>query len=240
MNKLILCEGVTDAILLSYYLEKVSGWKFCKGPKNLAIKPDSHNQSVNWYRKEENYLLICGVGGKDNFGNFFRTKIKDPVVITNAFEKMAIVTDRDDRDIEKIRTDMLNEMEGFVADFQDRVWCSTVYQDGYGREQKIENMLLVSPREYHGALESVMLEAIAENPYDKNIVEKTDAFVQQMRIEAGQYIATDRLQLKAKLGVTWAIQFPEKVFSLIDEQIRSVVWEKYEVLRKCFEELVDI
>ena len=101
-------------------------------------------------------------------------------------------------------------------------------------------MLLVIPREYHGALESVMLEAIAENPYDKNIVEKTDAFVQQMRIEAGQYIATDRLQLKAKLGVTWAIQFPEKVFSLIDEQIRSVVWEKYEVLRKCFEELVDI
>lgn len=36
------------------------------------------------------------------------------------------------------------------------------------------------------------------------------------------------------LGVTWAIQFPEKVFSLIDEQINSVQWERYDVLKKCF------
>jgi len=27
MNKLILCEGKTDAILLSYYLGKTAGWK---------------------------------------------------------------------------------------------------------------------------------------------------------------------------------------------------------------------
>ena len=38
MNKLILCEGMTDAVLLSYYLDKVAGWKFCrKAPKEVAI-----------------------------------------------------------------------------------------------------------------------------------------------------------------------------------------------------------
>ncbi len=26
MNRLILCEGKTDAVLLSYYLEKTCGW----------------------------------------------------------------------------------------------------------------------------------------------------------------------------------------------------------------------
>ena len=37
MNKIILCEGETDAILLSYYLGKVAGWKFCKKPPaNIA------------------------------------------------------------------------------------------------------------------------------------------------------------------------------------------------------------
>ena len=42
MNKIILCEGQTDAILLSYYLGKVSGWEFCrKPPKNIAIKEDT-------------------------------------------------------------------------------------------------------------------------------------------------------------------------------------------------------
>lgn len=38
MNRVLLCEGVTDAILLSYYLEKVPGWKYCKGPKNLGLE----------------------------------------------------------------------------------------------------------------------------------------------------------------------------------------------------------
>ena len=66
MNKIILCEGETDAILLSYYLGKVSGWSFCKKPPaNIAIKPDAFEQSVNWYQKGSDRLLICGVGGKD-------------------------------------------------------------------------------------------------------------------------------------------------------------------------------
>lgn len=30
MNKLILCEGETDVILLSYYLGKVCSWEFWK------------------------------------------------------------------------------------------------------------------------------------------------------------------------------------------------------------------
>ena len=52
MNKIILCEGETDAILLSYYLGKVAGWKFCKKPPAyIAIKPDAFEQSVNWYKK---------------------------------------------------------------------------------------------------------------------------------------------------------------------------------------------
>ncbi len=140
MNKLILCEGETDAIFLSYYLGKVSGWEFCKkGPKNLEIRANYDNESVNWYKKGGDYLLICGVGGKDNFG-----------------------------------------------------------------------------------------------------VEKAADFVNRMRTEAGKYICSDRLQLKAHLGVTWAIQSPEKVFRVIDEQIRSVQWEKYEVLKECFGVVAEI
>ena len=29
MNNILLCEGATDAILLSYYLEAVFGWMYC-------------------------------------------------------------------------------------------------------------------------------------------------------------------------------------------------------------------
>lgn len=80
MNKVILCEGETDAILLSYYLGKVAGWKYNrKGPENLNIQADTSNQSVNWYKNNENFLLICAVGGKDNFKNFFDKKIRFPL-----------------------------------------------------------------------------------------------------------------------------------------------------------------
>lgn len=70
MNKLILCEGETDAILLSYYLEKVAGWKYSK-KRPIDIVKKQENESVNWYKKDKDYLLICAVGGKDNFGRFF-------------------------------------------------------------------------------------------------------------------------------------------------------------------------
>lgn len=52
MNKLILCEGKTDAILLSYYLGRVANWKFSKkGPSGLKIQASNDNESINWYKK---------------------------------------------------------------------------------------------------------------------------------------------------------------------------------------------
>ena len=41
MNKLILCEGKTDAILLSYYFGGGQQWIPCmRGPKNFCISVD--------------------------------------------------------------------------------------------------------------------------------------------------------------------------------------------------------
>ena len=58
MNSLILCEGATDAILLSYYLKKVSGWTYtAKAPDGLNIRSTRGNESVNWYKRGNDYLL---------------------------------------------------------------------------------------------------------------------------------------------------------------------------------------
>lgn len=235
MNKLIMCEGKTDAILLSYYLGRTAGWKFVKkGPSGLLIQQANDNESICWYKNGDDYLLICGVGGKNKFGNFFRDRIRTPLEVSNAFEKIAIVMDRDDREIEEMCDSLSEGMSGFFTEIRDREWCDNIYRDAFGMEKNVRLLLVIIPKENLGALENVMLLAISENPYDKNIVDKTAMFVQQMRKEADKYISTDRLQLKAHLGVTWAVQFPEKVFSLIDEQIKSVRWEEYDTLNKCF------
>ena len=93
MNKLILCEGKTDAILLSYYLGRVHHWAPCnKGPKELRISADEiSGESAYWYQREEDRLLICGVGGKDKFGSFFKNKIEPAIIDAHAFSKVALV-----------------------------------------------------------------------------------------------------------------------------------------------------
>lgn len=51
-------------------------------------------------------------------------------------------------------------------------------------EKTISALLVVIPHEQQGALETAMLAAIAEDPYDKSIVEKTGVFASRMREEA--------------------------------------------------------
>lgn len=241
MNRLILCEGKTDAILLSYYLEKVCGWTHTKkAPKDLLIREDGHNESINWYKKDENMLLICSVGGKNNFDRFFMREIRNPLVKANAFGKIAIVIDRDNLTVEEIEQSISEEYKQFISNVQDQNWTHCEYIDSFGLAQSFEFLLVSIPVDQQGALETALLNAISENEYDKNIVEKSKHFVSQMRSEADKYITSDRLQLKADLSVTWAIQSPQKVFDFIDEQIRDVHWENSITLRKCFRELEKI
>ena len=241
MNKLILCEGATDAILLSYYLERVAGWKCShKNPQGTAIRATKQNESANWHKKDGDYLLICAVGGKDNFKSFFDEKIREPILVSDAFEKIAFVADRDSRKTEEIETAISSGIEIISAEVKNNQWVNCSYVNRYGIEKFFKTLLVIIPNEQQGALETAMLSAIAEKEYDKNIVEKSGEFAEQMSIEASRYISSERLKIKAHLGLTWAVQYPEKVFSKIDEQIRNVRWEESEALRTCFSALIEI
>lgn len=241
MNKVILCEGTTDAILLSYYMERCAGWSFCKKPpKDLQMKEDGIEQSVNWYKKGEDRLLICAAGGKDRIKSFFERKIEPAIVNSDSFEKIAVLLDRDDRDVADIEGHASSIFSPIVTVAHNNSWVSNSYRNAFGQVNFISMLLVVIPVEHQGALETVMLEAIAEDPYDAHIIEMVESFIKTMRTEAGKYITSNRKELKAKLGVTWAIQYPEKVFKLMNEQIKSVQWEKSEVLKRCFSELIKI
>ena len=241
MNKIILCEGETDAILLSYYLGKVAGWKFCKKPPaNIAIKPDAFEQSVNWYEKGDDRLLICAVGGKSSVRSFFKEKVLRPVVDAGAFSRIALILDRDESEIKSIEDHASSVFKPVISTMRNNEWIPNKYTDAYGTEQMVEGLLVVIPTEHEGALETLMLDSIAEDPYDAVIVDKAGAFVTDMKTVASRYLGSRRSAIKAHLGVTWAVQYPEKVFKLMNEQILSVKWEKSEILHKCFEQLEKI
>ena len=206
----------------------------------MAIRTTEDNESANWYKKDEDYLLICAVGGKDNFKQFFDKKINPPLLVSDAFEKISVVTDRDNREIVEIESSVASVLNVPATDVKNNQWIECHYTNKFALEKTFYALLVVVPNEQQGALETALLDAISENEYDKKIVEETGTFADRMRIMASQYISTDRLKLKAHLGLTWAVQYPEKVFTKIDEQIKSVHWEESDTLRICFATLLEI
>ena len=143
MNKIILCEGATDAILLSYYLEKTAGWKFChKPPRDLQIKEDRIEESVNWYEKGKDRLLICGVGGKDRIQSFFEKKIQASIVNADSFEKIALLLDRDDRDIPSMEKHASSVFSPIVSKAVQNRWTANHYINGFGQEKTVEKQII--------------------------------------------------------------------------------------------------
>ena len=82
------------------------------------------------------------------------------------------------------------------------------------------------------------MDALSEEPYKKNLIDKSQTFVDEIVPEASEIISTERLKLKTKLGVSLAVLYPEKVFSLIDEQLKSVHWEDSIILKETFSQLI--
>lgn len=242
MNSLMLCEGKTDAILLSYYMKNVFGWEpLRKAPSFLNIQVErNRNQNVAWYKHGEDLLLIAAVGGNSNFGHFFEQRIKAPLIDAGAFQKIAIVTDRDKRKIQEIEKSFIEDFGGFFTTLKNQVWLQQDFQNGFKQDEVVDVLLLVIPEAHQGALETLLLDSISEDPYDAAIVDAAKKFVHNTRCIAKRYISSDRLELKSQLSTTWAIQSPEKVFDFINEQIDSVEWDKSQTLRECFKELAKL
>jgi len=245
MTRIIMCEGETDLILISYYLEKVKGWVYTGTPKGLTINftKQENKAACNYQNSSKDELLICAVGGKDNFGNFFNEHLKKPIMRSNAGEteyRIALVTDRDDFSVEEIKNSISVELAPIINNIENNAWQPNEVDADLGTKVNIEFLLVVIPKENHGALETVLMEALSKDDYDANIIQKSKQFIDDIQPIADRYIHENRLQLKAQLGVVFSIFNPEKTFSLFKERLVSVKWEKSKVLAKCFEKLIEI
>ncbi len=253
MNKLILCEGQTDAALLGYYLKKVAGWidarefvnrkVYKKAPPRPIITTIDNHQLIKRYEKDEDYLLICSVGGISRFQEFFEKKIAPQQRKEDTFEKISVVIDRDNHEIQEIE-DFANSILKKLSPttkLQTNRWVNCCYKNRFGQGNSFQALLVVVPKKGSGALETLMLKAIAENADKRKIVDKTRNFAKQIRIkEASSYITNDSLELKACWGLTWAVLFPETIFMPFNVQIEKFPWEQSQTLQDCFSKLIGI
>lgn len=244
MNSIILCEGPSDAILLSYYLSKVFGWSYTRNSPRAGkgIIADS-NQEANWYKRGEDFLLIYGVGGKDNYKNVMDKYVSQILMNyppKDNFNNIVIITDKDDKTISDIELNHERILHPYAKTITNQKWQTNTYTDRFGYKQQINTLSIIIPTDKQGALETTLLEAISEDIYDKAIVEKCETFIQEVRVIADRYIKSDRLAIKAELSAVFSVLSPEKVLDSLKTILGNVPWEKSEVLRECFGVLGEI
>ena len=62
MIEIVLVEGVSDVRLISYYLQNIYGWKH-ENSNALGITANDEYEHIESLSKQENQLVLCGVGG---------------------------------------------------------------------------------------------------------------------------------------------------------------------------------
>ena len=244
MRRIILCDGETDATLIGLYLEKISDWTYAN-PKNKIINIPKNtaggNKSATHYSNGNENLVICSVGGKDNFGQFFTKYVYPMIKTVNKEEnlyRIALITDADDRNISDIEADISEQLSCCIQSVSNNIWCSNLFEGDFDDNISVDFLLCVIPKEGSGALETVLLDSLAESQEGKSIVDSSVEFVDNMPYYS--YIPTDRLKLKAKLGVALSIIYPDKVFSQFDKQLQIVDWSKSTTLSDCLSEVIKI
>ncbi len=234
MTSVILCEGKTDAVLISYYLIKVNNWQFKAKPQIKVPISENSNQSASWYTLANNDLLIWGVGGKNNFNNAIRDILEINKLSENAFENIIIVTDRDaseaDSDIaDSLKNEFCKVNENDSFSLHNREWTSFNYTNSFQTKCTMNTSCLIIPFEKSGALETFLLDSLREDIEKREIIDSCIKFVNG--IDSTKYVNTDRLKLKSQLGVTFAIFSPEKVFTQLDLMLKQIPWEQYKTIQ---------
>ena len=245
MRSVILCEGSTDFILLQHYMRKVNGWEY---KSNKPIRINDVKVRVCELVKGGDKLSIIGCGGCNRI-----IETLDYVLDFNSvsapgecIDNIVIITDRDEVSTEVEFSNSIEEkMNTYVVKSQDimlsnNMWKNYIYQNGYGDEQQVKLLLLVIPFEDTGAMETFLLNAIANNDeYDAKIISKCNSFVDCVD-EQKRYLNKRRYVTKAKFDVYFSIRTSAEQFNERRDILKSVPWENYTFIQSSFAKLGEL
>lgn len=104
MYSVILCEGITDQILISYYLENTMGYRYINANKcKKLLSVNIEGLKGNWYKDNyDNALLMIAVNGSDFSLALKRLFNYNSNVSKNEmFRRICVITDNDDKNSAK-------------------------------------------------------------------------------------------------------------------------------------------
>ena len=250
MRSLILCEGFDDVLLLGYYLFKTVGWRF--NPKGVFAKLynfpklDFKRQAVEIYEKGNDLLGIWAVGGKDSFSEaykfVYRVNSLNPM---EQIDKIFVITDRDQNEIEESLLDMQNKMHSCglnvdkLLNNQSNIYSYEIEEEIY----HLEIIPIIVPFDKNGAIETVLMAGIAETGEEEEyIVNCANDYITDMlkSRRLRNYLQHERQVLKAKLSAVISITNPDRSTSLFDKVLMSWNWETKNEVKRHFEKIAEL
>ncbi len=244
MKSIILCEGSTDYVLLQYFMRKVYGWEDKKTNERAKGK---YIRFIRTMSKEEDQLSIGGCGGSNGIlpGFEYIMEYNNLSAETESYDKVVIITDRDDfntesdaiRGIEKI----LQEKRVQAAEsLCNNKWEECLYRNGHGKQCRFSLLILVIPFEETGAMETFLLDAIANSSsYDAEIIRDCNRFVDHVDKEK-KYLTKRRYITKAKFDVYFSVRTAAEQFVERQNILKNIEWENYIKIQEQFAKLGDL
>ena len=231
MTELVLVEGVSDVQLISYYLQNMYGWKHERSNR-LGITPLSEYEHIDSLSKNENQLILCGVGGNGKFAYFVEQHRINNMIIEQDISSFMVVTDRDEDSDGKISR-IINSS---LANISVRAgqWMKHEVTDSFGLLKNMHTYLLVIPADEKGALERVIIHALHDIPKETNLIQEVIQFIDSLKGELVPDLNKINKANKATVGTFFSVRDPKNAMRSFGIFISQIDWSKSESLRELF------
>ena len=244
MRSVILCEGSTDFVLLQHFMRRTYQWEY-KSNKQINIAGQSARECT--LQKDDNTVSIIGCGGCNRLLPClnYELMLNSVSALGEAYDKIVIITDRDEVLTEQEFSEQIEyqikvyngKYSGLITNNE---WMEFSFINGYGDELKTKLLMLVIPFEETGAMETFLLNAIAEqDEYDKYIINQCNAFVDNVDNQR-KYLNKRRYITKAKFDVYFSVRTSAEQFNERRNIIKNVAWEKYPLIQNSFVKLGEL
>lgn len=236
MRSIILCEGKDDLWFIAYFLHKTDGWVIDKDFKKTwpyyKIKPKDHTQDVQYITSDANhtrdYASIWAVGGRDRM----QDAINDILHINSSYphsmiESIVIIKDCDARK----HDDVVNELATWFSDtitLENHKICKYTISAN-GQQIAMQIMPIVIPFDSEGAIETVLLHALAEHGAQESfIAAQASKYVHDLIAseKLSNYLTHNRQITKAEYSAAIAITNPDHSTELFKGLVMACPWEE--------------
>ncbi len=231
MTELVLVEGVSDVQLISYYLQNVYGWEHEKS-NILGIAPLDKYEHIESLSKNENQLILCGVGGNGKFAYFVEQHRVNDMIIEKDISSLMVVTDRDEASDAKVGRLINNSLENITV--KAGQWIDNSIEDLFGQTKNLNTYLLTIPANEKGALERAIIDALNDIPKETDLIKEVVHFIDSLKEELVPELNQTNKANKATVGTFFSVRDPKNAMRSFSIFISKIDWSKSESLKELF------